>query len=208
MSPAQRRDYQRLASRFCIAFQQASCDVRAAFGDPGLPLIAEIGFGMGETTALIAARRPECNFVGIEVYKPGIGKLLGLLESAGLTNVRIIAHDAVAVLQTMIAEQELDGVHIFFPDPWPKKRHHKRRLIQPGFVELLRRRLRRGAYVYLVTDWRDYAAQMLDVFQAVDGFRNPYGGFCDRRPWRPETSFERKGRDRAHAIHELWLERI
>ena len=207
MSPAQRRNYEQLAPRYCVPYQQSETDLRLRFPHYDRPLIIEIGFGMGETTAAIAAARPECNFVGIEVYRPGVGKLLGRIDAEGLENLRIIVHDAVDVLATMVADGQIDGVHIFFPDPWPKKRHYKRRLIQPGFVELLRAKLRPGAYVYLVTDWQDYAAQMLEVFETAAGFRNPYRGFCPRQPWRPETSFERKGRSQAHSIHDLWLER-
>ncbi len=207
MSPAQRRNFEQLAPRYCVPFQQSKTDLRLAFPHYDRPLIIEIGFGMGETTAAIAAARPESNFVGIEVYRPGVGKLLGRIHAEGLENVRIIVHDAVDVLATMVADEQIDGVHVFFPDPWPKKRHYKRRLIQPGFVELLRAKLRPGAYVYLVTDWQDYAAQMLEVFETAAGFDNPYRGFCPRQPWRPETSFERKGRLQAHSIHNLWLER-
>lgn len=207
MSPAQRRDYELLSPRYCLPYQPGRLDIRACFDHPQRPLMLEIGFGMGEGSAAIAAALPECNFLGIEVYKPGVGRLLGLMAAAGLSNLRIIAHDAVEVLRSMIDDNDLDGVHIFFPDPWPKKRHHKRRLIQPGFVELMRPKLRIGGYVYLVTDWQEYALQMLEVFNAAPGYRNPHNGFCQRKAWRPETSFEQKGKRLAHSIHDLWVER-
>ncbi len=207
MSPAQRRDYERLLGAYGVDFRPEPTDLRAVFPLPQRPLVMEIGFGMGESTAQIAASKPETNYLGVEVYKPGVGKLLGRIESAGLENVRIINHDAVAVLQQMTPDDTLDGVHIFFPDPWPKKKHHKRRLVQPDVVALLRPKVKPGGYVYLVTDWSDYAEQMLEVFSATDGFSNPHGGFAPRQPWRPETSFERKGLTRDHTIHDLWMVR-
>ncbi|TVR01028.1 MAG: tRNA (guanosine(46)-N7)-methyltransferase TrmB [Spirochaetaceae bacterium] len=207
MSPAQRRDYDRLLGAYGVAFQPVTSDLRALFPFPERPLVMEIGFGMGESTAQIAATMPQTNYLGVEVYRPGVGKLLGRIEAAELSNVRIINHDAVAVLAQMTPDAGLDGVHIFFPDPWPKKKHHKRRLIQPDFVRLLRPKVKPGGYVYLVTDWRDYAEQMLEVFFAAEGFTNPHDGFAPRQPWRPETSFERKGLRREHTIHDLWVVR-
>lgn len=207
MSPAQRRDYERLLGDYGIDYRGETTDLRSFFPHPQRELVMEIGFGMGESTARIAASRPETNYLGVEVYKPGVGKLLGRIEAGGLENVRIINHDAVDVLRFMTPEAGLDGVHLFFPDPWPKKKHHKRRLIQPDFVTLLRPRVKPGGYVYLVTDWSDYAEQMLEVFSAAPGFTNPHGGFCPRPEWRPETPFERKGLTREHTICDLWVER-
>ncbi len=207
MSPAQRRSYQELTPRYAVPYRASPTDVRSYYGEPERPLIMEIGFGMGEGTAAIAATLPDRNFLGVEVYKPGVGKLLARVHEDGLENVRVIVHDAVEVVRDMLPAELLDGVHVFFPDPWPKKRHHKRRLIQPGFMELLRSRLRVGGYVYAVTDWEDYALQMLEVFDTAEGYVNRHGGFCERAPWRPRTSFERKGLGQAHAIYDIRVER-
>lgn len=208
MSPAQRRSYEELTPRYAIPYRSEPTDVRSFYRAPERPLIMEIGFGMGESTAAIAAALPDRNFLGVEVYKPGVGKLLSRVSEDGLGNVRVIVHDAVEVVRDMLPPDLLDGVHIFFPDPWQKKRHHKRRLIQPGFMELLRPRLRAGGYVYAVTDWEDYAQQMLEVFDAAPGYVNRHGGFCARAPWRPQTPFERKGLGRAHEIYDIRVERV
>ena len=168
----QQRAIEELGPQFLIPFQDAILDLQAAFGGSTKPKILEIGFGMGETTAKIAALRNEDDFLAIEVHPPGVGALLKLIGDNALSNLRLIRHDAVEVLEKMIAPNSLDGIHIYFADPWHKKRHHKRRLIQAAFVQLLISRLKPGAYLHLATDWHNYAEQMLLVLNAQDGLQN------------------------------------
>lgn len=168
----QQRAIEELGPQFLIPFQDAILDLQAAFGGSTKPKILEIGFGMGETTAKIAALRNEDDFLAIEVHPPGVGALLKLIGENALSNLRLIRHDAVEVLEKMIAPNSLDGIHIYFADPWHKKRHHKRRLIQAAFVQLLISRLKPGAYLHLATDWHNYAEQMLLVLNARDGLQN------------------------------------
>ena len=168
----QQRAIEELGPQFLIPFQDARLDLQAAFGGSAKPKILEIGFGMGETTAKIAALRNEDDFLAIEVHPPGVGALLKLIGENALSNLRLIRHDAVEVLEKMIAPNSLDGIHIYFADPWHKKRHHKRRLIQAVFVQLLISRLKPGAYLHLATDWHNYAEQMLLVLNAQDGLQN------------------------------------
>jgi len=168
----QQRAIEELGPQFLIPFQDAILDLQAAFGGSTKPKILEIGFGMGETTAKIAALRSEDDFLAIEVHPPGVGALLKLIGENALSNLRLIRHDAVEVLEKMIAPNSLDGIHIYFADPWHKKRHHKRRLIQAAFVQLLISRLKPGAYLHLATDWHNYAEQMLLVLNAQDGLQN------------------------------------
>jgi tRNA (guanine-N7-)-methyltransferase len=162
----QQRAIEELGPQFLIPFQETILDLPKAFNGSSRPKILEIGFGMGETTAKIAALRNEDDFLAIEVHPPGVGALLKLIGENNLTNLRLIRHDAVEVLEKMIAPNSLDGIHIYFADPWHKKRHHKRRLIQVEFVRLLISRLRPGAYLHLATDWHNYAEQMLLVLNA------------------------------------------
>jgi tRNA (guanine-N7-)-methyltransferase len=182
-------------------------DFPAIFGNNN-PVIIEIGFGMGTATAKIARANPEKNYLGIEVFKPGIGRLLWEIEQARLSNIRIIEHDAVEVLECMAAPHSVTAFHIFFPDPWPKKRHHKRRLLTRPFTELLASRLKPLGYIYVVTDWADYGDWALRELSATGGLRNPYDGFAPAQAWRPETKFERKGLDKHHEVRELYFEAI
>ena len=168
----QQRAIDELGPQFLIPFQESLLDLQAAFGGSNHPKILEIGFGMGETTAKIAATRSEDDFLAIEVHPPGVGALLKLIGENQLTNLRLIRHDAVEVLEQMIAPDSLDGIHIYFADPWHKKRHHKRRLIQAEFVRLLVSRLKPGAYLHLATDWHNYAEQMLLVLNAEPALQN------------------------------------
>ena len=158
---------------------------------------------MGETTAAIAAAHPEKNFLGIEVHTPGVGSLLKQIAAAGLGNLRLVQHDAVEVLRDMIGPASLDGIHIFFPDPWPKKRHHKRRLVQTDFVALLADRLKTGGILHLATDWRDYAEQMLAVLAAEPRLENAAVGFAPRPEYRPQTKFESRGLKLGHGVWDL-----
>ncbi len=204
-SPAQQRAYAELMPRFGVPFRPVALDFEALFGRPA-PVVAEIGSGMGETTARIAGENPEVDYLAIEVHAPGVGSLLRRVEEEGLTNVRVVQHDAVEVLREMIPEGSLAAIHVFFPDPWPKKRHHKRRLVQPAFVALAASRLARGGRVHVATDWQEYAEQVLAVLAETGGLRNTAQGFAPRPPWRPETKFERRGRKLGHGVWDVLFE--
>ncbi|NQW84327.1 MAG: tRNA (guanosine(46)-N7)-methyltransferase TrmB [Alcaligenaceae bacterium] len=167
------------------------------------PTILEIGFGMGETTEKIALARPDDNFLGVEVFNAGVGALLKRIEASSLNNIRIIQHDAVEVLRDMLAPKSLAGVHIYFPDPWPKTRHHKRRLLQPPLVELLASRMAPGAYIHCATDWEHYAAQMLAVLSAETNLQNTCEGFAPRPEFRPLTKFENRGLRLGHGVWDV-----
>lgn len=202
VSNAQQRYYDEGMPRWGIAYQPAPLDLSAVFGKPA-PLILEIGCGMGETTATIAAARPECNFIGIEVHTPGVGSLMKEIATRELNNLRVIQHDAVEVVRDMIAPGMLAGIHIFFPDPWPKKRHHKRRLIQPAFVHQLALRLAPGGYIHCATDWEEYAQQMLEVLSGEPLLQNTADGFAPRPGYRPQTKFETRGLRLGHGVWDV-----
>ena len=204
---AQRRARETLLPRLGIPYAPALLDLDRAYGRAA-PKVLEIGFGMGETTARIASQHPERDFLGIEVYGPGVGGLLKRVTELGLTNVRVIQHDAAEVLRDMIAPAALDGVHVYFPDPWPKKRHHKRRLLQPPFVALLASRMKAGAYLHVATDWEDYARQILDVLSAEPLLANTCGGFAPRPDWRPQTKFESRGLRLGHRVWDVVFRRV
>jgi tRNA (guanine-N7-)-methyltransferase len=204
---AQSRAYSELLPVYGVAFSTEPLDLGRLFGRTA-PKILEIGFGMGETTADIARQHPENDYLGIEVHSPGVGSLLARIGELRLGNVRIIQQDAVEVLHRMIAPAALDGVHIFFPDPWPKKRHHKRRLIQAPFVSLLVSRMKPGAHVHACTDWEDYARQMLEVLSAETELQNTAPGYADRPDARPETKFERRGLALGHRVWDLVFRKI
>ncbi len=206
-SNAQRRAVDGLLPRFGIPWTGSPIDLDMAFGRPA-PKVLEIGFGMGEGTAALASANPHIDYLGIEVHTPGVGNLLKLAEAGELTNLRIITHDAVEVLQTMLQPSSLAGAHIFFPDPWPKARHHKRRLIQPPFVALLASRLAVGGYVHLATDWVGYADQMLGVLTAEPLLSNTCDGFAPRPPARPLTKFEERGLKLGHEVRDLVFRRL
>ena len=203
---AQRRARDALLPRLGIPYAPAPLDLDRAFGRAA-PKVLEIGFGMGETTARIASQHPERDYLGIEVHGPGVGSLLKHVGSLGLTNVRIIQHDAAEVLRDMIAPAAFDAVHVYFPDPWPKKRHHKRRLLQAPFVALLASRMKAGAYLHVATDWEDYARQMLDVLSTEPLLANTCGGFAPRPDWRPQTKFESRGLRLGHRVWDLMFRR-
>ena len=203
IGPGQARALATLAPRFVLPFVAAPVDFARVFGRVA-PLAVEIGFGMGSATAAIAAAAPHVDFVGIEVHPPGVGALLQRIDEQRLDNVRIVQHDAVEVLESMIAPASLAAIHVFFPDPWHKKRHHKRRLIQPPFVRLLSSRLAPGATLHCATDWLPYAEQMLAVLGAEPTLANAAGdAFAPRPPSRPLTKFEQRGLDRGHGVRDL-----
>jgi tRNA (guanine-N7-)-methyltransferase len=201
MSNAQRRAHADLLPVYGVPVASTPLDLERLFGRAA-PKILEIGFGMGETTARIASEHPENDYLGIDVHTPGVGSLLRRIADLGLANVRVIQHDAVEVLRHMIAPEALDGVHIFFPDPWPKKRHHKRRLIQAPFLALLASRMKAGAYVHAATDWEDYARQMLEVFRSEPSLLNTAPEFASADS-RPQTKFEGRGLKLGHRIWDL-----
>jgi tRNA (guanine-N7-)-methyltransferase len=202
ISRAQKRALETLLPVYGIPFRPEPLDLDQVFGRAAARIL-EIGFGMGETTATIAAEHPETDFIGVEVHPPGIGSLLKEIEARGLTNLRIIPHDAVEVLTHMIPPESLDGLHIFFPDPWPKKRHHKRRLIQPPFVALAADRLKPGGYIHVATDWQPYAEQILAVLSAEPRLENTAEGYAPRPAWRPTTKFENRGLRLGHGVWDL-----
>ena len=191
-----------LGPRYVLPYRPEPLDLAQAFGRAA-PTILEIGFGMGEATAHIAALRPDENFLCCEVHPPGVGALLMRVESQGLANIRIVQHDAVEVLDHMLAPNSLAGVHIFFPDPWHKLRHHKRRLVQPPLVEKLVSRLQSGGYIHCATDWEPYAQQMLEVLSAQPGLANTAAGFAPRPDYRPLTKFENRGLRLGHGVWDV-----
>ena len=203
---AQMRAYDSLAEQFVIPFENRELDFNGIFGNNN-PVTAEIGFGMGGATAVIAANNPEKNYIGIEVHRPGIGKLLWEIERRTLSNIRIIEYDAVLVFERMIPPGSLEGIHLFFPDPWPKKRHHKRRLVKRPFTGTLASRLQSGAYLYMVTDWEDYASWALAELEATGALVNSCSGFSLPQSWRPRTRFEAKGLEKNHEVRELFFEK-
>jgi len=206
MGSGQTRALAELGPRFMLPFSATPLDAERNFGRSA-PLVVEIGFGMGQATAAIAAARPNDNFLGIEVHEPGVGALLQRIDEQQLTNLRIVRHDAVAVLESMIAPGSLAGVHVYFPDPWPKKRHWKRRLIQPPFVALLASRLAPGGLLHCATDWQPYAEQMLEVLSAEPTLVNTAADYAPRPAWRPETKFERRGLALGHGVWDLLFRR-
>ncbi len=202
MSKGQQRAYDSLLPQLGLRYQPEVQDLDAAFGRRA-PKVVEIGFGMGGATAEIAQARPDTDYLGIEVHGPGVGSLLKLVEERQLSNVRVIQHDAVEVFTHMLAPASLDGVHVFFPDPWHKKRHNKRRLIQPPFVALLASRIKPGGYLHLATDWEDYAIQMLDVLSQEPSLENTADGYAPRPDYRPLTKFEQRGLRLGHGVWDL-----
>ena len=206
MSKGQQRAYDSLLPQLGLRYQPEVQDLDAAFGRRA-PKVVEIGFGMGGATADIAQARPDTDYLGIEVHGPGVGSLLKLVDERQLSNVRVIQHDAVEVFTHMLAPASLDGVHVFFPDPWHKKRHNKRRLIQPPFVALLASRIKPGGYLHLATDWEDYAIQMLDVLSQEPSLENTADGYAPRPDYRPLTKFEQRGLRLGHGVWDLVFRR-
>ncbi|MDE2606963.1 MAG: tRNA (guanosine(46)-N7)-methyltransferase TrmB [Burkholderiales bacterium] len=191
-----------LGPKYLVPYQAQPVDLAALFGRDA-PTILEIGFGMGEATAHIAGLMPEKNFLCCEVHTPGVGALLKRIGDQGLTNIRIVQHDAVEVLEHMLAPGSLAGAHIFFPDPWHKARHNKRRLVQAPFVAKLVARLAAGGYLHCATDWEPYAQQMLEVLSAEPALRNTADGFAPRPDYRPLTKFENRGLRLGHGVWDV-----
>ena len=201
MSPAQQRACDELLPRYGVE-ASGPLDFAALFGNAH-PVVLEIGFGMGETTAAIAAAHPHVNFLGVEMHLPGVGALLRRIDAQGVANVRVVRRDAVEVVEHLLPLASLAGIHVYFPDPWPKKRHHKRRLLQPPFVHALARRLAPGGYLHVATDWQPYAEEILATLSAEPLLANSAEGFAPRPVWRPLTNFEQRGLARGHAVFDL-----
>ena len=206
VSNAQQRSYDTLMPQFGISYAVQPLDLDAAFGRVA-PKILEIGFGMGESTATIAQAHPQNDYLALEVHTPGVGSLLKQIEEKQLSNIRIIQHDAVEVLRDMIQDASLDGVHIFFPDPWHKARHNKRRLIQSPFIAQLVQKLKPGAYIHVATDWEDYAKQVLAVLSAEPLLQNTAADYAPRPEYRPLTKFEQRGIRLGHGVWDLVFRR-
>jgi tRNA (guanine-N7-)-methyltransferase len=209
LTPAQRRALDALWPRFGVAPGPNPIDFATLFGRKA-PVVVEIGFGNGEALAKSAAADPQSDFIGIEVHQPGVGHLLRLLDAGGIENVRVVCTDAVEWLRDRVPEGSLATVRIWFPDPWPKKRHHKRRIIQPEFVRLLAGKLAPGGLLHLATDWVPYAEHMLEVLSKEPDYRNrsPSGDYCERPSWRPLTRFEQRGQKLGHETRDLLFERV
>ncbi len=191
-----------LGPKFVLPYKPERLDLAATFGRTA-PVVLEIGFGMGGATAEIAATLPDHDFIGCEVHEPGVGALLKLIDERQLGNIRIVQHDAVEVLRDMVGEGVLAGAHIFFPDPWHKKRHNKRRLIQPAFVAQLVKHIAPGGYLHCATDWQPYAEQMLEVLSAEPALLNTAAGYADKPAYRPLTKFEARGLRLGHGVWDL-----
>lgn len=202
MTAAQQRAIDTLWSQFGVDYQSSPVDLNRCFNRDN-PKILEIGFGMGTATAEIAKRLPEKDFLAIDVHGPGVGNLLKLVEEQQLGNIRVMRHDAVEVVENMLADGSLDGIHIFFPDPWHKKRHNKRRLIQTPFVAKLLPKLKVGGYIHLATDWEEYAVQMLEVLQGFEALQNTAEHYAPTPDYRPETKFEARGKRLGHGVWDL-----
>lgn len=209
LTEGQRRALETLWPKFGIESQQQLLDLDVLYGRSA-PLIFEIGFGMGESLAAMAARHPENDYLGVEVYRPGVGSLLRQVGEHESTNVRVISEDAVIVLEKMIPDASLDRLQLFFPDPWHKKRHHKRRIVQPKFVALVRRKLKVGGVFHMATDWEDYARHMMAVMSDAPGYENclAQGAFASRPEYRPLTKFEQRGHRLGHGVWDLLFKRV
>lgn len=206
MTDSEKQNYKNLSEKWCVPFEEKELNYEEIFGNKN-PVTIEIGFGMGQATAIIAEQNPNMNYLGLEVHKPGIGRLLGEIENRNLKNIRIIEHDAIEVLEKMIHDSSVHAFHVFFPDPWPKQKHHKRRLVQRPRTDLFARKVEKEGYVYMATDWLPYAKFALGELQATDGLVNKYSGFAPHQEWRPETRFEEKGVDANRVISELFFVR-
>lgn len=210
VTAAQKRAFDEVLPRVSIPYAAAPLDLEAAFSRRA-PCVLEIGFGMGDATARIAASRPDVNFLGVEVFAAGVGALCKRIDEMALANIRIIQHDAVEVVRDMLANAMLAGVHIYFPDPWPKARHHKRRLVNPEFVSLIAPRIAPGGYLHCATDWEHYAQQMLEVLGAQPLLANLHAGFAPGQSnplvERPTTKFHARGARLGHGVWDLVLAR-
>jgi tRNA (guanine-N7-)-methyltransferase len=207
MTPGQQRAYDSGWAAFGLEHVDGMLDAPMVFGRDA-PRVLEIGYGMGQSLAAMAAADASRDFIGVEVHRPGVGRLLHAVQAQGLTNVRTYCHDAVEVLRDCIPDSSLETVQVFFPDPWHKKRHHKRRLLQPAFLDLLRPKMRTGGLLHLATDWQNYAEHMMEVLSADARWRNRYGTaqYAPRPDHRPLTKFEARGERLGHGVWDLMFE--
>lgn len=205
ITEAQQEAIDTLWPRYVLPHDQGQLDIAHLFGRDA-PLTVEIGFGMGDSLFQMAQAAPERNFIGIEVHTPGVGRLLNRVDAAGLVNLRVFAHDAIEVLDRCLADHSIDTLQLFFPDPWPKKRHHKRRIVQNAFARQVRRKLKNGGNFHMATDWQPYAEYMLEVMEAAEGYHNAAGkGQYHPRPeHRPPTKFEQRGERLGHGVWDLF----
>jgi tRNA (guanine-N7-)-methyltransferase len=199
ITDAQREAKSALQAIHGIEFKQELIDLKAIFPNSD-KVIMEIGFGMGEATAIIAKNHPNNGYIAVDVHPPGIGKLLARIAENELTNLKVIEDDVHVVLQHMIVDQSLDGIHLYFPDPWPKKKHNKRRIVNEGFLQLIHPKLKNGGFIHIATDWVPYAMSIQEVFAASPLF---VGGVIDKPEWRPVTRFEGQGIDKDHAVNDM-----
>ena len=203
ISEGQKNARKRLAGKYLIPFQKdPKLDIGLTFGN-NQPTYVEIGFGMGDTTVSIAKNHPQYNYIGIEVHPPGVGRALRLTDEANLSNLRIIEHDAAEVVQQMLEQNSLSGIHVFFPDPWPKKRHHKRRLINDEFIQILTSLLIPSGYLHIATDWEEYADEILETLQSNQNLKNSAIDFCEPPSYRPTTKFELRGLKLGHDVWDI-----
>lgn len=204
LTTSERKSYDELHHVWCIPYEHKTLNYTEIFNNTN-PVIMEIGFGMGHATSIIAENNPDINYIGSEVHVPGVGRLLGDIKTKLLKNLYIIEHDALEILETMIPDNSLAGFHIFFPDPWPKKKHHKRRMLQRPRTDLLAKKLAPGGYLYFATDWQEYAGSALEELEMTEGLANKYEGYAPHQEWRPRTKFEQKGLDAGRDIYELFF---
>ena len=204
ITDAQRAAKDALQKVHGIEFKQEQVDIPALFPKSD-KVIMEIGFGMGEATAIIAKNHPNNGYIAVDVHPPGIGKLLARIVENELTNLKVIEEDVHVVLQHMIADESLDGIHLFFPDPWPKKKHNKRRIVNEGFLSLIYPKIKRGGFIHIATDWVPYAVSIQDVFAGSTLFT---GGVIEKPDWRPVTRFEGQGIDKDHAVNDMMYTKV
>ena len=204
ITDAQRTAKDALQKVHGIEFKQEQVDIPALF-PKSHKVIMEIGFGMGEATAIIAKNHPNNGYIAVDVHPPGIGKLLARIVENELTNLKVIEEDVHVVLQHMIADESLDGIHLFFPDPWPKKKHNKRRIVNEGFLSLIYPKIKKGGFIHIATDWVPYAVSIQDVFAGSTLFT---GGVIEKPDWRPVTRFEGQGIDKDHAVNDMMYTKV
>ena len=201
MRDSMKNIYEEYYDRYCIKYSEKKISYKDYFTQD--EVIVEIGFGMGDATIEIAEKNSDTGYIAIDVHRPGIAKVLREINDRKLENIKVIEHDAVEVFENMIPDKSLSGIHMFFPDPWPKNRHHKRRLIKDEFISLIGGKLKEGGYLYICTDWIDYALWIIDVMNNQSLLKNKYDGFAPHQEWRPLTKFEKKGLDKNHKIWEV-----
>lgn len=207
MTAAQQRAIDEMWPHFGVDYQAETIDLNQCFGRSN-PKVLEIGFGMGTATVEIAKRLPESDFLAIDVHGPGVGNILKLVGEERIQNIRVMRHDAVEVVENMLEDGALSGIHIFFPDPWHKKRHNKRRLVQVPFVEKLLPKLKVGGYIHMATDWEEYAVQMLEVLGSFEQLENTASDYAPTPDYRPETKFEARGKRLGHGVWDLVFKRV